>query len=106
MDGGRVSRGLRECSHDAGRERFLRGSRRAHHRAADPGIPARRDSQTRLADRALFIRAGRGKKYAARSCAVRKTSGKRLMLADKDRIFTNIYGLEDLSLTGAMSRGL
>ncbi|HVE05523.1 MAG TPA: NADH-quinone oxidoreductase subunit NuoF, partial [Rhizomicrobium sp.] len=28
------------------------------------------------------------------------------MLADKDRIFTNIYGLEDLSLKGAMSRGL
>jgi NADH-quinone oxidoreductase subunit F len=28
------------------------------------------------------------------------------MLADKDRIFTNIYGLEDTSLKGAMSRGL
>jgi NADH-quinone oxidoreductase subunit F len=28
------------------------------------------------------------------------------MLADKDRIFTNIYGLEDTSLHGAMSRGL
>ena len=28
------------------------------------------------------------------------------MLADKDRIFTNIYGLEDISLKGAMSRGL
>ena len=28
------------------------------------------------------------------------------MLADKDRIFTNIYGLQDLSLKGAMSRGL
>jgi len=28
------------------------------------------------------------------------------MLADRDRIFTNIYGLEDISLKGAMSRGL
>ena len=28
------------------------------------------------------------------------------MLADKDRIFTNIYGLEDISLKGAKSRGL
>ena len=28
------------------------------------------------------------------------------MLADKDRIFTNIYGLEDRSLKGAKSRGL
>ncbi len=28
------------------------------------------------------------------------------MLADRDRIFTNIYGFEDLSLKGAMSRGL
>lgn len=27
------------------------------------------------------------------------------MLADKDRIFTNIYGLKDTSLKGAMSRG-
>ena len=27
------------------------------------------------------------------------------MLADKDRIFTNIYGLKDKSLKGAMSRG-
>jgi NADH-quinone oxidoreductase subunit F len=27
------------------------------------------------------------------------------MLADKDRIFTNIYGLRDKSLKGAMSRG-
>eukprot|EP01133_Synstelium_polycarpum_P023825 gene23825-28564_t len=27
------------------------------------------------------------------------------MLADKDRIFTNIYGLFDKSLKGAMSRG-
>ena len=28
------------------------------------------------------------------------------MLTDKDRIFTNIYGLKDKSLKGAMSRGL
>jgi len=28
------------------------------------------------------------------------------MLHDKDRIFTNIYGLQDKSLKGAMSRGL
>ena len=28
------------------------------------------------------------------------------MLADRDRIFTNIFGLEDRSLKGAMSRGL
>jgi NADH-quinone oxidoreductase subunit F len=28
------------------------------------------------------------------------------MLADKDRIFTNIYGFEDLSVAGAKSRGL
>jgi len=28
------------------------------------------------------------------------------MLSDKDRIFTNIYGLKDKSLKGAMSRGL
>ncbi len=27
------------------------------------------------------------------------------MLADKDRIFTNIYGLRDKSLKGAMARG-
>lgn len=27
------------------------------------------------------------------------------MLADKDRIFTNLYGFEDVSLKGAMSRG-
>src|SRR5690606_18578327 len=27
------------------------------------------------------------------------------MLADKDRIFTNIYGLKDRSLKGAMARG-
>ncbi|MFG1400817.1 NADH-quinone oxidoreductase subunit NuoF [Xanthobacter sediminis] len=27
------------------------------------------------------------------------------MLADKDRIFTNLYGLQDFSLKGAMSRG-
>ena len=27
------------------------------------------------------------------------------MLADKDRIFTNIYGLADLSLAGVQSRG-
>ncbi|MEK1903268.1 MAG: NADH-quinone oxidoreductase subunit F, partial [Rhizobium sp.] len=27
------------------------------------------------------------------------------MLEDKDRIFTNIYGLKDKSLKGAMSRG-
>ena len=27
------------------------------------------------------------------------------MLQDKDRIFTNIYGLKDKSLKGAMSRG-
>ena len=27
------------------------------------------------------------------------------MLADKDRIFTNIYGLHDTSLKGAMARG-
>ena len=27
------------------------------------------------------------------------------MLADKDRIFTNLYGLHDVSLKGAMSRG-
>ncbi len=28
------------------------------------------------------------------------------MLADKDRIFTNIYGLEDKSLKGVRARGL
>ena len=28
------------------------------------------------------------------------------MLADKDRIFTNIYGLQDRSVAGAKSRGL
>ena len=27
------------------------------------------------------------------------------MLSDKDRIFTNIYGIHDLSLKGAQSRG-
>ena len=27
------------------------------------------------------------------------------MLSDKDRIFTNIYGLKDKSLKGVMSRG-
>ena len=27
------------------------------------------------------------------------------MLADKDRIFTNIYGVHDSSLKGAMARG-
>lgn len=27
------------------------------------------------------------------------------MLRDQDRIFTNIYGLKDKSLKGAMSRG-
>ena len=27
------------------------------------------------------------------------------MLADKDRIFTNIYGIHDVSLKGAMARG-
>ncbi len=27
------------------------------------------------------------------------------MLADRDRIFTNLYGLHDLSLKGAMARG-
>jgi NADH-quinone oxidoreductase subunit F len=27
------------------------------------------------------------------------------MLSDKDRIFTNLYGFEDLSLKGAMARG-
>jgi NADH-quinone oxidoreductase subunit F len=28
-----------------------------------------------------------------------------MMLADKDRIFTNIYGVYDKSLKGAMARG-
>ena len=28
------------------------------------------------------------------------------MLHDRDRIFTNIYGFQDKSLKGAMSRGL
>ncbi len=28
------------------------------------------------------------------------------MLADKDRIFTNIYGIQDRSLAGARKRGL
>lgn len=27
------------------------------------------------------------------------------MLADKDRIFTNLYGFEDVGLKGAMARG-
>ena len=27
------------------------------------------------------------------------------MLQDKDRIFTNIYGIQDVSLKGAMARG-
>ena len=27
------------------------------------------------------------------------------MLADKDRIFTNLYGLQDWTLKGAMTRG-
>ena len=40
---------------------------------------------------------------------VKKTDGKRIkddaMLKDQDRIFTNLYGMEDRSLAGARKRG-
>ena len=64
----------------------------------DPrSLPQRRDAQARPADGPPFVGARRRPDDAERGAVV--------MLADKDRIFTNLYGFGDGGLKGARARG-
>ena len=89
---------------------YLRGPH-----ARDPGEAARRPrrrpaGQAGAAGRPPVLGAGRRADHAdrrsgARVPTTRHRRSDRAMLADKDRIFTNLYGLHDWGLKGARARG-
>src|SRR5713226_662222 len=98
----RVPRRLRQRAGDPGERRFLRGSRRARDRGADRGAAARREAAARLGAPAPDFGA-RGRAAHAQGSLLRGTEA--IMLSDKDRISTNLYGLHDWRLPGARVRG-
>ena len=61
------------------------------------GFAKRQAGEARPADRPAIVRAGRRPDHAQ--------DGEGLMLDDKDRIFRNLYGLDDWGLEGARKRG-
>ena len=97
--GGRVSRGVRQRSRRPHKRRLLRGSRsRPRARRIGRGF-ARRFPAAGAADGPRGFGPGERADHLARE------RRKLLMLGDKDRIFTNLYGLEDWRLPGARARG-
>src|SRR3546814_851489 len=89
---------MRERADGADRRRLLRGSRRRGDAAASRDAAPRRDACPRFADRPQWQRAGRSPEDPSGGRS-------RLMLADADRIFTNLYGRRDWRLEGARARG-
>src|SRR6185437_9432598 len=94
---GRVPRRLRQrADHSGEQRRFLRGSRSAIDREADRCAGARRETARGIGDGTAGFGA-RGRPEDA--------LGDEVMLADRDRIFTNLYGQHDPHLAGARARG-
>ena len=112
---GRVPRRLRQRADPAGQRRFLRGSRRPRDRGAARRAARRQAAAARLGDRPARLRAGHRQTTLTEPpepprCRRRPSNSpakpeRRAMLADKDRIFTNLYGQHDWRLAGARQRG-
>ena len=104
MGRGRVSGRLRQRADGADQLRFLRGpDAESFNKVLDDLPPARRSSRERKSTASNRRRsAGRPRSPTNRFTA-RNEYGR--MLADKDRIFTNLYGLHDWGLKGARARG-
>ena len=116
---GRVPRRLRQRADGADQCRFLRGSDAGyldadHQRFLAPGRTPkpgpqidrqfRADRRADHADRSVDLRSQEQPSPAPSSTDIIRT-GTRLMLADKDRIFKNLYGHHGWGLDGARARG-
>src|SRR5690606_15788399 len=89
-------------------EGHWQGSRPADARRAGSGRLARGDRPGPAGDRRTGCKAGRRRCFPNPRCCRQVTTeaaGCLLMLADKDRIFTNLYGQHDWTLEGARARG-
>ena len=94
---------------------YLRGSDAGESCPHPRSACRRQEAEARPADRPAALRPGRRPHHADRSRTLSEaaeTAGRRrfqtrakMMLDDKDRIFSNLYGLHDWGLEGARARG-
>ena len=100
-DRGRVPGRLRQRADGAGQRRLLRGPGLRQHGDADRGAEARRAAEARAA-----IGRQASAPVGGPDDADRRARGlKRWRSHDKDRIFTNLYGIARWSLTARAARG-
>src|SRR5690606_9849977 len=101
---GRVSRCLRQRADGADQRGLLRGSGRRFLRTCVERSARGQGSETGSAERASRIRTSWRAYEPHHGRPVGDGRGQ-LMLEDKDRIFTNLYGLQDWRLAAARKRG-
>src|SRR5262249_13448561 len=102
-DRGRMPRRLRQRADPPGQRRFLRRPRRTGDREAAGFIGDRDSTAEGFGHRTARVNAGHRQDDADR---IAGQEWKLTMLADQDRIFTNLYGEGDWRLAGARSRGV